>query len=979
MNSSSSSSSTAKPVGRVPRDFVVPSSSSSSNWTKRKQSDSSSLSGQFTPTFKLRLKKLRRTGSSSRRSSPPKRTIPPAVSLPPRSQPIQHNPQGYFFPQTQPLSPKRQHSISQKKQAQPKRPIQRHYVNSDFVHQKPAYQQAHIHSPKQRFTGPTQPTILEHPPNIDHVGDNDPTPPRNPRPNVRTELLRKNSSIRRTYSRQLPVRKTSVEQFNATPTVAGVDKTQKLPSRSSSLRRMSSSAGSKNTPPGSPVMLVRKRSSTRSSRGSPIRRFFAKLFRWRRVKAKYNFSKLQLRRKLSFEVKESPNKVSKYEVKKIQLLNLKPKIRRFREQTPEEPVVGGSDLQSERPLASLKKTSYLLREHDAIQQAKDKDESGVVGPYSSSGDSAKSIQDFREFDFDYRNKETTSEEEPRVSIEPAKAQVEEQAAREPAAPTPVVNPPPASPPQATTLERDSSVLYRPKDDSYYYERPEAGQFSRKRTLSTRRKPSRKGSQRLPLITRVDFYDNPNPAVDLETGGAVERRNSKKVDNETDLQVNEALAFVDTWSSYLRRAVAVRVVLRQEIHSLEEQEEEEWRNSQQQRTTYSSSDNDSLYSSASTMTTATSLSSLASSPTTRSPSPSSEMPSRASSQLEKSDYNNHHRSEFYREIDFTDDDESLNMSSSGHGEEQAANSRRLSTYSPDKLKRLSDIRQSLDQEDIQKKYSSLIRPQSVQSEITPFAGSSDSQWSTITPQRRSTSDLPYYRSSSDSLTSIMRPGKESAWLKPRATKAVRPLPTVPGGRTDSRISSVPEKMRPVSSAAIPDYTTPVLHEQRSMSDKILKDMYQELEELQHRSAQLSDLVKSKRDSGISTDSDPLPSLNPPQQKESNESMEAHVSESTGSGSGSRSGSGAPGLQRGGVNRRRTPRSKFLRESRMSIDTSWKPSYHEADTESIQSSSQDSGITFDDPTTEWRSSVGKHPLLIEVGDASRPPSASETRFI
>ncbi|KAA8904451.1 hypothetical protein TRICI_005501 [Trichomonascus ciferrii] len=945
MNSSSSSS-TAKPVGRVPRDFVVSSSSSSSNWTKRKQSDSSSLSGQFTPTLKLRFKKLRRTGSSSRRSSPPRRKIPPAVSLPPRSQPIQQNPQGYFFPQTQPLSPKRQHSISQK-QAQPKRPIQRHYVNSDFVHQKPAYQQAHIHSPKQRFTGPTQPTILEHPPNIDHVGDNNPTPPRNPRPNVRTELLRKNSSIRRTYSRQLPVRKNSVEQFRATPTVAGIDNTtattQKLPSRSSSLRRMNSAAGSKNTPPGSP--------------------------------AKYNFTKLQLRRKLSFEVKESPNKVSKYEVKKVQLLNLKPKIRRFREQTPEETGVGGSNPQSEKPLASLKNTSYLLREHDAIQHAKDKDESGIVGPYSSSGDSAKSIQDFREFDFDYRSKEATSEEEPRVPIEPAKAQVEEHVSKEPAAPTPVINPPPASPPQATALERDSSVLYRPKDDSYYYERPEAGQFSRKRTLSTRRKPSRRGSQRLPLITRVDFYDNPNPAVDLETGRAVERRNSKKEDKETDLQVNEALAFVDTWSSYLRRAVAVRVVLRQEIHSLEEQEEEEWRNSQQQRTSLSSSDNDSLYSSASTMTSATSASSLVSSPTTRSPSPSSEMPSRASSQLEKSDYNNHHRSEFYREIDFTDDDESLDMSSSAHGEEQTAYSRRLSTYSPDKLKRLSEIRQSLDQGDIQKKYSSLIRPQSVQSEIMPQAGSSDSQWSTIAPQRRSTSDLPYYRSSSDSLTSIMRPGKESAWLKPKATKSVRPLPTVPGGRTDSRISSVPEKMRPVSSAAIPDYTTPVLHEQRSMSDKILKDMYQELEELQHRSAQLSDLVKSKRDSGISTDSDPLPSLNPPQQKESNESMEAHVSESTGSGSGS----GAPGLQRGGVNRRRTPRSKFLRESRMSIDTSWKPSYHEADTESIQSSSQDSGITFDDPTTEWRSSVGKHPLLIEVGDASRPPSASETRFI
>lgn len=978
MNSSSSSS-TAKPVERVPRDFVVSSSSSSSNWTKRKQSDSSSLSGQFTPTLKLRLKKLRRTGSSSRRSSPPRRKIPPAVSLPPRSQPIQQNPQGYFFPQTQPLSPKRQHSNSQK-QAQPKRPIQRHYVNSDFVHQKPAYQQAHIHSPKQRFTGPTQPTILEHPPNIDHVGDHNPTPPRNPRPNVRTELLRKNSSIRRTYSRQLPVRKNSVEQFNATPTVAGVDNNtaQRRPSRSSSLRRMNSSAGSKNTPPGSPVMLVRKRSSTHSSRGSPIRRFFAKLFRWRRVRAKYNFSKLQLRRKLSFEVKESPNKVSKYEVKKIQLMNLKPKIRRFRDPAPPEET--GSGFQSEKPLASLKNTSYLLREHDAIQQAKDNDESGGVGPYSSSGDSAKSIQDFREFDFDYRSKEATSEEEPRVPIEPATAQVEEQAAKEPTAPTPVVNPPPAAPPQPTTLERDSSVLYRPKDDPYYYEHPEAVQFTRKRTLSTRRKPSRRGSQRLPLITRVDFYDNPNPAVDLETSQPVERRNSKKMDKETDLQVNEALAFVDTWSSYLRRAVAVRVVLRQEIHSMEEQEEEEWRNSQQQRTSYSSSDNDSLYSSASTMTSATSASSLVSSPTTRSPSPSSEIPSRASSQLAKGDYNNHHRSEFYREIDFTDTDESLDVNSLAQAPTPSSQ-QRLSAYSPDKLKRLSEIRQSLDQRDIEKKYSSLIRPQSVQSEITPLAGSSDSQWSTITPQRRSMSDLPNYRSSSDSLTSIMRPGKESVWLKPKATKAVRPLPTVPGGRTDSRISSVPEKMRPVSSAAIPDYTAPVLHEQRSMSDKILKDMYQELEELQHRSAQLSDLVKNKRDSGISTDSDPLPSMNPPVQKESNESMEARVSESTGSGSGSgsRPGSGAPGLQRGGVNRRRTPRSKFLRESRMSIDTTWKPSYHEADTESIQSSSQDSGITFDDPTTEWRSSVGKHPLLIEVGDASRPPSASETRFI
>jgi hypothetical protein len=283
------------------------------------------------------------------------------------------------------------------------------------------------------------------------------------------------------------------------------------------------------------------------------------------------------------------------------------------------------------------------------------------------------------------------------------------------------------------------------------------------------------------------------------------RRVSKMDQEALLEserIEEALAFVNNWSLYLRQIIAVRISARQveESQRLKSVIEE-----------------DSLYS-GDTETV--------------------------------SSFNSQSHVAKQKELFYDTNGETISITPISS---RAPSSSIYSDYESRTQKRTpSFVRRALQQDRMAKKYSALMSA----------AGASKEDVKTFNDnfKRRSLPPLPVSSEDSDSSAmSYSKPGKESLWMKSgasmRSTSSTfsgskgqpRPLPPTPTKK--KRVVSMP--VRP-SAAMVPTplHTThisrhsQVLQQQRRMSEMILDDMYQEMEELQARSVVLSDLAKSQ---------------------------------------------------------------------------------------------------------------------------------------
>lgn len=294
------------------------------------------------------------------------------------------------------------------------------------------------------------------------------------------------------------------------------------------------------------------------------------------------------------------------------------------------------------------------------------------------------------------------------------------------------------------------------------------------------------------------------------------------------RVDEALAFVNSWSLYLRQIIAVRVSARQieEAQRLKSVVEE-----------------DSLYS-GDTET----VSSFNSRPLVKD-----------------------------KELFYDNNGDAISItpvssrppSASIYSDIESRPQQRTSSF----------VRRALQEDRMAKKYSALITAASSSKENY---NSGDNKF-----KGRELPPLPVSSEESDSSAiSYAKPGKESLWMNSRSSMRSssstysgsrgqpRPLPPTPTQR--KRVVSMPVHSC-ASMVPTPLQTTHIfrhseaLQQQRRMSEMILEDMYQEMEELQARSVALSDLAKShivhnsQRESGVSS-SDSEYSLIPRQKSE-----------------------------------------------------------------------------------------------------------------
>lgn len=281
------------------------------------------------------------------------------------------------------------------------------------------------------------------------------------------------------------------------------------------------------------------------------------------------------------------------------------------------------------------------------------------------------------------------------------------------------------------------------------------------------------------------------------------------------RVDEALAFVNSWSLYLRQIIAVRVSARQveEAQRLKSVVEE-----------------DSLYS-GDTETV--------------------------------SSFNSRPHPMKDKELFYDNNGEAISITPVSSRPPSASIYSDIESKTQQRT--FSFVRRALQEDRMAHKYSALITAASSPKENV---NSSNNKF-----KRRELPPLPVSSEESDSsAVSYGKPGKESLWMNSRSSMRSssstysgsrgqpRPLPPTPTQR--KRVVSMPVH----SSAAMvpkPLQTTHIfrhseaLQQQRRMSEMILEDMYQEMEELQARSVALSDLAKShivqnsQRESGVSS--------------------------------------------------------------------------------------------------------------------------------
>lgn len=283
------------------------------------------------------------------------------------------------------------------------------------------------------------------------------------------------------------------------------------------------------------------------------------------------------------------------------------------------------------------------------------------------------------------------------------------------------------------------------------------------------------------------YTPNRPSRQRSTGPS--RSNTVHTIREDDANVEEALAFVGSWSAYLRRAIAVRIVLRQQVHTLEQQEQAAW-----QRLNAVAEEDESITGDTET------VSSFGTTSTAH-----KVQADLGESSIESSLYST--AEESARENVYWSNSDAISLTP-------------VSTPTPPlhKHKRTaSSVRRMLRPEVMANKYSALVGSNQQPAEIAS----------------------PH---SSSSRESFSAPGKESAWMRSVSASVPRPLPPAPPQRTASAPSSPSDSSGRRSTSSLRAGIPKLLQQQRYMSDKILADMVQEMEELQARSMLLSGMAK-----------------------------------------------------------------------------------------------------------------------------------------
>lgn len=664
-------------------------------------------------------------------------------------------------------------------------------------------------------------------------------------------------------------------------------------------------------PPKSPVMLARRRSSTRSSRGSPIKLFFRRLFR-RRSKAKFFFTKNQLRRQLSFDVVHSPDKISTYRVKSIELLKLRPTPQRSNSQkafqVQQPPVLSSLPTRAVARRSALLDTFQGPQREQTQRQAAQKQQQNKENLLPRVSEASLNKDGFGGFEFDYRTTQP-----PRI---PQDTHLE-------TAVTPETQPQPTIP---EVKIQDTAAVAAASAASHLPSKRGSVRSARGSSLcraeySVNRKASKRGRSTLPIIRRVDLYDSENPADILRSSEPTITGKGSKFDDPHEVEA--ALEFVGTWSNYLRRAIAVRVVLRQEIQSWEQQEEEDYRKSS------SSYDSDSLYSN-STDSSTTSIGCNGS------------LPDSSAASISRDSITYNRGKKYYRNSSVFSENTNPNIgygSRYGHQRGLRFDSHSIATEQLKTHSRTSQQhRTNSDSSSVWQTYSSgneslycsdkdttldvnnndgaVTSPNDSDSKLEMDPSSIPAEpllrsriqrssavdlesmarrYSALIDAGTQTKIMPL-RTSSDSFASLSKPDRESAWISPRNRLRVisRPLPPLPS--QDARSVSAPSGSDEIEASddVVNETVTPPTarnpRTSRDASDKILKGMYKELDQLQKRSADLTEAVS--RDAG-----------------------------STGEKYKRKSSDSSSRLRRGGHNRRR-PRSEILsKRQSLTVDTTW----------------------------------------------------------
>uniref|UniRef100_A0A060TFU1 ARAD1D17182p n=1 Tax=Blastobotrys adeninivorans TaxID=409370 RepID=A0A060TFU1_BLAAD len=850
-------------------------------------------------------------------------------------------------------------------------------------------------------------------------------------------LLHRNKSIRRTGSmtRTSSIRRTGTvigrnSSIRRTGTVRRARFSNPLTSRSGNKDELRSipydhtrPAQVGMAPKGRPMMLIRHRTTTRSARGSPVREFFRKLLQKLRTrygsnKAVYNFTEDQLKRQLSFSIDETPNRRSKYEIKSMELLGFRPKIKRVPIIHDNASAHTASSPSNDLYSSASINTSVIQRQSDALAQ----DAGSIDTPQLHSG----------------RGRQLSQENvimQQYHSLEP---------------------------PQGVTAEYDytsgESSDQPPRrrksvqtQTSPQLERSQS-QFTRKRSILSRKstRRSQRDKYTLPVIQRIDLYDNPNPAVKLDHNSSLRRsirrvrpqsqsgRDGGAPDDTDTPEVSEALAFVEAWSSYLRRAVAVRVVLRQEIHSIEEEEEENWaRASSDSASTTTSTSTASHSEYSSDGGSIHSVSSLTSSGSTISASTTSSRSSSTASRHIIED----------KELTALPRHETHMSALSGASSERRRHSRTHSHGRPASRleKRMAELESSLVLDSMYEKYKSLVsRPMGRQvsnpgdpvrpAALTPDSSPGHISVSTpmskrhstppaplrVTP-RRAVSDVPLAvtpgwdkalaaqeaqqkRSTSASTKEKVPttlpygyPDMEGMWFSrnvvspppspPDENKVLNVEKRIPSDGSDPKCQtcSLPEKApRPVDlNKPLPEIPLEI----PSGSDELLKQFLAEISMLEDKRAEAKRMSARYRDSAMKTPSpvssthefsppptirereqDSLVSQPPPPASVAGRPMQwarGHSRSASAADSIASHLSSGASLSRGARNMRR---SRLMMDKRMSLNTAWGPNRRLDDEQSVTSSAFESDLESMDRTG----------MLVAVGDVSQPPSATQEHF-
>lgn len=502
------------------------------------------------------------------------------------------------------------------------------------------------------------------------------------------------------------------------------------------------------------------------SSSSPIRNFFFRLFRRRS-----NLRITNLRKNLALRLPGSDGKFRQYRVKSIQMF-------RTRRKPKMPPPVRG---QISQPLSVTHRTgidntgrgdllSIRSRRSLARRSTRDKGDSTASTHYTGYTEA------FNNLEYDYRTHRNSSE---------------------------------------------NSLLDQRIDqrlDRIQLELDEARKMKRQLSSSSR------GSSRNPSSSFMSL----TPSAVIERRPDINRRisTSRKVSHPNDpVKVEEALAFVNTWSAYLRRAIAVRIVLRQEIQKLEELEQTEW----QQLHAVQEEDDRSSYTGETETVSSFGTESTISKQYPRAPvrrSPVRKPVSR------NSYYSTADEGVLTGDVYYPANGDAVSVSpiSPKPNTPSLYESIERKTHK----RTASSIRRALTHDRMSEKYSSLMVPVALKEKELPA--------------------LPVEELSDAS--SFSKPGKESAWIRGTSStgssvKAPRPLPEAPVVQEVKEGSPASSKKK---YPGIPKGLPRLLQQQRNMSDKILADMVQEMEELQVRSRTLSGMAKSHRDDEVSLGSD-----------------------------------------------------------------------------------------------------------------------------